>query len=117
MAGEDVVGGELPGRCAAEGSSSQGHTHLYPQLLHLTHTPTTPLPIKHGLASFGSLQVSESLSAGTCELISSSYWTEDQLALFCFCEATCLHRHAQEFCAGLRAVKDALLQKKEGYLF
>lgn len=113
---KEVAGGELPGRCSAEGSSSQAHTHLHPQLPHSTHTPTTFLPVKHGLASFASLQVSESLSVWACELmkISSSYWAEDQGCLPCFASAdvTCMHRCAQEFSAGFRAIKDIHFYKR-----
>lgn len=58
-------------------------------------------------------------SSWNSELIkkSSSYCAENQSAVFCFCEVTCIHRRAQEFCPGFRAIKDALLQKKQGYLF
>lgn len=35
-------------------------------------------------------------------------------AVFCFCDVTCIRRCAQEFCAGFRAIKDTLLQKKQG---
>lgn len=38
-------------------------------------------------------------------------------AVFCFCDVTWIHRCAPEFCAGFKAIKDTLLQKKQRYLF